>query len=214
MGIAATLYSRLFKAEPFTSEALDNLAKTMKVTKILKRDKLDRYYKSRFLMQGGGASFDRVIFDARYLEMLLPDELLAVASHEFTHLNQRHGRKRVWRLLMPALIIGAITTIFLGYYGLENYFSSILMGVIVTFCGMIALAFLNAKWQRQQEIDGDLGSLKIDKGPAMMSALDKISSLRPKGDMEIKLAKIIPQTYPTFEQRINNIREQLHLQKM
>ncbi len=211
MGILAALYSRLFKAEPFTSEALDNLAETMNVTKILKRKKSDRYYKSHFLMQGGGASFDRVVFDAIYLERLLPDELLAVASHEFTHLNNRHGRKRVLRLFMPALIIGVITTIFLGSLG--NYFSSILTGAIVTLCGMIALAFLNAEWQRQQEIECDLSSLKINKGPAMISALVKISSLRPKSDMEIKLKKIIPQTYPTFEQRINNLREQQPLQK-
>src|SRR3972149_9783404 len=90
LGILAALFSRLFKAEPFTSESLDKLAETMRVTKVLKRNKLDRYYKSRFLMQGGGASFDRVVFDAKYLEMLLPDELLAVASHEFAHLNLRH----------------------------------------------------------------------------------------------------------------------------
>ena len=41
----------------------------MQVTKILKKDKLDRYYKMRLLV-GGMSSFDRVFFDANYLALL------------------------------------------------------------------------------------------------------------------------------------------------
>jgi Zn-dependent protease with chaperone function len=212
LGFFGYLFSRLFKAEPFTSESLDGLAEAMKVSKILKRDKFDRYYRSRFLMQGCVASFDRVVFDGRYLDMLLPDELLAVTAHEFTHLNQRHGWKRFVRLLMPALIIGALTVL-LGYYSWVNYVSSLVAGLVVTFSSMIALSFFNAKWQRQQETDCDLSSLKIDKGEAMMSALAKMSSIRPRGCLDIKLAKFLPQSYPTFEQRINNIQKQQLLQK-
>jgi Zn-dependent protease with chaperone function len=202
----------LFKAEPFTSESLDGLAGEMKVSKILKKTKLDRYYRSHFLMQGCVASFDRVVFDGRYLDMLLPDELLAVTAHEFTHLNQRHGWKRFARLHMPALFIGALTVL-LGYYSWANYVSSLLAGLVVTFFSMIVLSFFNAKWQRQQETDCDLSSLKIDKGQAMMSALAKMSSIRPRGSLDIKLAKFLPQSYPTFEQRINNVQKQQLLQK-
>ncbi len=201
MGIFATLFSKVFKAEPFRSEVLDDLAERLKVTKILRREKIDRYYKARFLMQGGLASFDRVVFDAKYLEILLPDELEAVTAHEFTHLNQRHGRKRFWRLPMPALII-AVITVFLTYSSFGNYLLSILIGGVVTFCSMIVLLFLNAKWQRQQEMECDLSSVKIDKGEAMISALVKISSLRTKSSLDIKLSKSLPQSYPTFEERI------------
>ncbi len=213
LGFLGSIFSSLFKAEPFTSESLDNLAEIMGVSKILKRKKLDRYYRSRFLMQGSVASFDRVVFDNRYLGMLLPDEFLAVTAHEFTHLKQRHGLKRFARLHLPALIIGGIT-ILLGYYSWGNYVSSILAGLIVTFGCMMVLSFLNAKWQRQQEIECDLSSLKIGKGDAMISALAKMSSIRPRSSLDIKLAKILPQAYPTFEQRINNIRKQQPPQKM
>jgi Zn-dependent protease with chaperone function len=205
LGVLAIIISRLFGADPFTSESLDNLAQKMNVTKILRKPKQDRYYKRNPVMQGGLASFDRIFFDAKYLEMLLPDELLAVAAHEFTHLNERHGIKRFWRLLMPALVIGAITFLLFNY-SWGNYITSGLTSVIVTFCGIINLFVFNTNWERQQEIECDLSSVKNGNGDAIISALMKLSSIRPRNNIDIKLAKIIP--YPSLEQRINNIRKQ------
>jgi Zn-dependent protease with chaperone function len=111
LGILGSILSRLFKAKPFQSESLDQLAEVMKVIKILKKNNLDRYYNAPFLRQGGMASSGRLFFDAKYLEKLLPDEKLAVAAHEFTHLNRRHGLKKFVRLQLPAMILGAIIVV-------------------------------------------------------------------------------------------------------
>jgi Zn-dependent protease with chaperone function len=89
----------------------------MKVTKILKKNNLDRYYNAPFLRQGGVVSSGRLFFDAKYLEKLLPDEVQAVAVHEFTHLNRRDGLKKFVRLQLPAMIIGAI----MGVLAFSNF---------------------------------------------------------------------------------------------
>ncbi len=76
--------TRLFKAKPFESESLDQVAEAMKVTKILKKSNLDRYYNAHFSLPGVLAFSGRVFFDSKYLGSLLPDEMLALGAHEFT----------------------------------------------------------------------------------------------------------------------------------
>jgi hypothetical protein len=55
VGIISALISRVLKASPFPSESLDKLAEIMQVTKVLKINKLDRYYKVR--LRVGGMAF-------------------------------------------------------------------------------------------------------------------------------------------------------------
>ncbi len=92
MGILSFLATGHYKDNPFQSESLDNLAELMQVSPILKRDKSKRYYKVPFLPAGGLSFVDRVFFDAKYLEMLLPEELRALGAHEFTHIKEKHGK--------------------------------------------------------------------------------------------------------------------------
>jgi Zn-dependent protease with chaperone function len=215
VGIFRALISWLLKASPFPSESLDNLAEIMQVTKVLKISKLDRYYKVRFLQVGGMAFLDRVFFDAKYLETLLAEEVLAVGAHEFTHLNQRQGIKKFWRLLVPALLIGAIigALVFFNFAFIDpvSFFnnwgkvlSSLFAAVFSSFFALIAGFYVNAKWLRQQETECDLSSVKFLNGEPMISALIKLNNLRPKKMM--RLERLLPRLYPTLEQRINDIR--------
>jgi len=215
VGIYKVLMSWLLKASPFPSESLDNLAEIMHVTKILKKSKLDRYYKMRFLPAGGMASLDRVLFDAKYLATLLPEEVLAIGAHEFTHLNQRHGRKRFWRLVVPAIMIGTVigflvffnfalinSVHFLNNWGKVE--SSLFAAVFVGLFALTAGTYVNAKWLRQQETECDLSTIKFSNDEAMISSLIKFNKLHPK--QKTRLDRLIPMTYPTLEQRINDIR--------
>jgi len=218
LGIFEFLIVRLLEAKSFQSESLDELAEAMQVTKILKRSKLVRYYRARFLLQGGMAFSDRIFFDAKYLETLLPDEVLAVGAHEFTHLNQRHGIKKFLRLILPPLIIGIIVGLIIFFnFALIGSIpivkewgkieSFILTGFLSFFIAYLAGLYINANWCRQQETNCDLSSVKFLKSDVMLSALIKLNNLRPR-KMTL-LDRLLPKLYPTLEQRINDIQKTL-----
>jgi Zn-dependent protease with chaperone function len=211
LGTISWLITRAKKDKVFQSESLDNLAEVMQVTKILKKSKSDRYYKTH-TVQGGLAFLDRVFFDTKYFEPLLPDEILAVGAHEFTHINSEHAKKKVCRLLLPAIIIGSIIALivfsnFALFSSPFNMFgkniSSAMAGVFSCFIALICSFYLNAKWLRQQETDCDLSSVKFLNNGPMASALIKLSNLYPK--KTTPLDRFFPKLYPSLEQRIRDI---------
>ena len=213
MGIISRILSRLLKAIPFPSEPLDNLAEAMKVNKILRANKLERYYNVGFLAVGGMAFLDRVFFDSKYQQILLPDELLAVAAHEFTHLKKRHGTKKFFRLTAPASIIGVLIglVVFFNFAlitsipiigSLGNLVSGLLAAIFSGFFTLVAGLYLNAKWLRSLETECDLSSVEFLNGEPMIQALIKLNNLRPR---MMLLERLLPKVYPTIEQRINDI---------
>lgn len=215
MGLISWLITRASKDIPFQSEPLDDLAEVMQVTKILKKSKLDRYYRVHSLLLGGMAFLDRIFFDGKYLETLLPDELLAVGAHEFTHLNQRHGIKKFFRLILPPIIIGVVVgSIVFSNFKLIARFpfivdlgkveDGLLIVLLSCFVAYLAGLYVNAKWCRQQETDCDLSSVKYLNSEAMASALIKLNNLRPR--KLTLLDRLLPRLYPTLEQRTNDIR--------
>jgi len=116
MGILSSLVSRMLKASPFSSVSLDSLAETMRVTDILKKNKLERYYRVGRLQACCISYSVKVFFDRKFLEMLSPIELRAVGAHEFTHIIKRHGVKRFWRIFVPSITIPAIVGFFIFVY--------------------------------------------------------------------------------------------------
>jgi len=214
VGIISQLLSRLLKARAFPSESLDNLADAMQVNKILRAEKLERYFNVGFLSVGGMAFLDRIFFDGRFLQVLLPDELLAVAAHEFTHLKKRHGTKKFFRLTAPAAIIGVLLglLVFLNFVsidsiplmgGLGKVVSSLLAAVFFGFFALVAGLYVNAKWLRQLETECDLSSVEFLNGEPMIPALIKLNNLRSRTMPRIE--RLLPKVYPTIEQRINDI---------
>ncbi|HEX7482302.1 MAG TPA: M48 family metalloprotease [Candidatus Bathyarchaeia archaeon] len=215
MGIISRLLSRLLKASPFSSESLDNLADAMQVTKILRVGKLERYFNVGFLAVGGMAFLDRIFFDNTYLGILLPEELLAVGAHEFTHLKKRHGTKKFFRLTVPAAIVGVL----MGFFVFSNFIPidsislvgslgrvvfSLLTALFFGFFALFAGLYVNATWLRQLETDCDLSSVKFLNGEPMIPALIKLNNLRPRRNTRVE--KWLPKIYPTIEQRINDVR--------
>jgi len=214
LGILSALLSRLLKANPFPSESLDNLADAMQVTKILRAKKLERYYNVGFLAVGGMAFLDRIFFDSRFLQVLLPDELLAVAAHEFTHLKKKHGTKKFFRITAPAALIGALMgfLVFSNFASIDSIplvgslgevVSSLFATIFFGFFVLVACLYINANWLRQQETQCDLSSIKFLNGEPMIQALIKLNNLRPR--RMTRLERLLPKIYPTIEQRINNI---------
>ena len=214
MGLISSLLSRLLNAKPFSSEALDKLAEAMQITKILRAGKLERYYSVGFLAPVGMAFLDRVFFDSTCLQVLLPDELLAVGAHEFTHLKKRHGTKKFFRLTVPAAILGVL----MGFFVFFNFASidsiplvgslgKVVSGLLATFFfgffALVAGLFVNAKWLRSLETECDLSSIRFLNAEPMVSALIKINNLRPRRMTRIE--RWLPKVYPTIEQRINDI---------
>ena len=214
MGIISAFLSRILKASSFQSESLDKLANAMQVTKILRAKKLERYFNVGFLAVGGMAFLDRIFFDSRFLQVLLPDELLAVAAHEFTHLKKKHGTKKFFRLTIPAAIVGILMGLFVFFNfsivtpipvvgSLGNIIFGLLAAIFFGFFTLVAGLFINAKWLRQQETECDLSSVKFLNGEPMIQALIKLNNLRPR--RMPRLERWLPKVYPTIEQRINDI---------
>lgn len=214
MGIISALLSRLLKADPFPSEPLDNLADAMQVNKILRVSKLERYYRVGFLAVVGMAFLDRVFFDSTCLRVLLPDELLAVGAHEFTHLKKRHGTKKFFRLTVPATIVGVLMGMFVFFnfsliapFPIIGSLGQIVTGLVAAlffvFFAIVAGLYVNAKWLRSLETECDLSSIKFLNGEPMIQALIKINNLRPR--RMPRLERWLPKVYPTIEQRISDI---------
>jgi Zn-dependent protease with chaperone function len=214
VGIVSRLFSRLLKASPFPSDPLDNLAEVMQVTKILRAKKLERYFSVGFLSVVGMAFLDRVFFDSTCLRVLLPDELLAVGAHEFTHLKKRHGTKKFFRLTLPASIVGVLIGlfVFLNFSliapipiigSLGEVVSGLLAAVFFGFLTLVAGLYVNAKWLRSLETECDLSSVQFLNGESMIQVLIKINNLRPR--RMPRLERLLPKVYPTIEQRINDI---------
>ena len=189
---------------------------TMQATEILKRGKLQRYYKMRFLQAGGLSHPDAVFLDAKYYDMLSPAELLAVGAHEFNHIIEKHGVKRFTRIFGPTLAIAAIAGLitFADYgainsTGIFSPYGSVLTSLFVVALSLvlilIASFYFNANWNRQQETQSDLAAVKFANGEALISALVKLNKLHPLKMSRLE-TRILPKMYPSLEQRINDIR--------
>lgn len=214
MGILSAVMVRLIRAQPFESEALDKLAETMKATPILKRDKLHRYYKSSVLPICCLAYSDALVFNSMYYEMLLPDEVLAVAAHEFNHIAKKHIIKRLPRTVLPALalsiVIGYLSFINPSLINIIQSFTNFSRGLLIAsttalsfLVFLIASFYVNAKWLGKQETECDLNAAKYVNGAAVVTALAKIP--HKTSSQESKLSKLLPQTHPSIEQRINDV---------
>lgn len=213
LGVLSGINIRLRKARPFQSEPLDRLAEVMQVSNILKKDKAHRYYKVDFLPQGCLSCIDTVFFDAKYYDMLLPEELLAVGAHEFNHIINRHDIKRFARTLCPPIAVATIIGLLVfansesmnTIYPFSNLGVSLLMMVACAlFFSLVIPFYANAKWHRQQETHCDLSAVKFANGEALISALIKLNKLRP--EKPDRFSQFLPVTYPTLEQRIKDIR--------
>ena len=215
IGIVIKAVSKFLKATSFPSESLDKLADTMQISKFSKIDKLNRYYRVRFLSAGGMAFLDRVFFDSNYLDSLLPDELLAVAAHEFTHLKNRHGIKKFFRLTVPMVTVGVLVSLLVFFNftsmgtlpligNLGKVAFSLLAALIFGFLSLVAAFHVNAKWLRSKETECDLSTIKYLNGIPMILALIKLNNIRQRRVTRIE--KFLPKIYPTIEQRINDLR--------
>lgn len=161
------------------------------------------------------AFLDRVFFDSKFLEILLPDELQAVAAHEFTHIKKRHGIKKFFRLTVPMATVGVVIGLFVFSNftlmdqipivgNLGKVVVSLLAALFFGFFTLIAAFRINAKWLRQQETICDLSAVEYLNGESMVTAVIKLNNLRPKRNT--RLEQLLPKIYPTIEQRINDIR--------
>ena len=187
----------------------------MLIAKFSKINELDRYYSVRFLSAGGMAFLDRVFFDSKYLEILLPDELQAVAAHEFTHIKNRHGIKKFFRLTVPMVAVGALVGLFVFFNftsigtfplisNLGKVATSLLAALFFGFLGLFAALHVNAKWLRSRETECDLNTITYLNGTPMILALIKLNNIRQRRLTRVE--KFLPRIYPTIEQRINDLR--------
>jgi len=217
MGIARLALARLlFSAQPFTSESLDKLAQTMAVNTTLKKGKNARYYLAKGNPSGATALPNgTIVFDKKYYQMLTPEERLAIGAHEFNHLVKKHARKKLFRIVVPSLVIPVVVILLTSALGttfhlfeISSY--SVMSGIATVFSFLFALVgscYLNAPWQRRQETECDMSAVQFGYGEAMITALIKLRERFPKSKWDIKLSKFFPRTYPTIEQRIQNIRQ-------
>jgi hypothetical protein len=199
MGLVSSFMVRLLRAQPTEMPAFDELAERMKAASILKKDRSRRYYKSSLLPIPCLAYSDALVFNENYLQMLSPDEALAVAAHEFNHLAKNHIAKRLPRTVLPA----AVLAVLVGYLFSVN--SASLLFILLAaglsfFLFLFGSYYVNAKYLRKQETESDLSAVEYVNGAAMISAL---SMLRPQKTGW--LAKLLPHTHPTIEERIKDI---------
>jgi Zn-dependent protease with chaperone function len=216
MSILSSLVCLLYKAKPFASEPLDKLAEKMNCKAILERSPLQRYYKVGVLQACSLSYNEIVLFDAKYVETLSPDEFLAVGAHEFTHIIKRHGIKRFCRMLLPGIILAPVVSLTVTMNKALllkiTLLNQIGMTPIIEFSGAFSFValflvclYINAPWNRQRETECDINAAKCTNREAMISALNKgskIHSLDRKG----LIYRLSPKLYPSLDQRIKNIR--------
>jgi Zn-dependent protease with chaperone function len=190
---------RLLRAQPYEMPALDSLAEKMKAASILKEDRFHRYYKSSILPIPCLAYSDALVFNENYYQMLSPDEVLAVGAHEFNHLAKKHIAKRLPRTVLPASVLAVVVCYLFFIYSAPFLFTTVAVGLSF-FLFLFGSYYVNAKWFRKQETESDLSAVEFVNGAAMISAL---SMLRPQKTGW--LAKLMPHTHPTIEQRIQSI---------
>jgi hypothetical protein len=199
MGLVTSIMVRLLRAQPTEMPPLDELAERMKAASILKKDRYHRYYKSSLLPIPCLAYSDALVFNANYLQMLSPDEALAVAAHEFNHIAKNHIAKRLPRTVLPA----AVLAVLVGYLFFLNYASllSVLSAAGLSFfLFLFGSYYVNAKYLRKQETESDLSAVEFVNGAAMISALSMLRPQKTGG-----LAKLLPHTHPTIDERIQSI---------
>ena len=216
MGVLSSITAWMLRAKQFQSDPLDELAESMNTTRLLKRGKLQRYYRAPMLANCCVSYSDAVFFDSEYFDNLSSKELLAVGTHEFNHIIEKHDTQKIKRQILPALLVGALLG-FLAYvnYGVLNSFIplsqvgqtcfSILVLLISFIILLTASYYFNAEWLRQLETQSDIRAVSYVNGEALISALTKLSKLRPKRTNR-KKSRFFPKTYPTIEQRITDIR--------
>jgi Zn-dependent protease with chaperone function len=185
----------------------------MHVSKILKKGKLERYYKVPTLNRRCTVSCNRIFLDTNYFNMLLPEELLAVGAHEFNHINKNHNVRRFSRIIFPSSVYTIIILVILANVNIKIIpLSHGLVGIIILFAialsplfVLIAFFYINAEWLRQQETECDLSAVKFVSGEAMISALLKLKKL-DRNEKKLSDLPLAPKLYPSHKQRIADIR--------
>ena len=94
MGVLSSITAWMLRAKPFQSDPLDELAESMNTTRLLKRGKLQRYYRAPMLANCCVSYSDAVFFDSEYFDNLSSKELLAVGAHEFNHIIEKHDTQK------------------------------------------------------------------------------------------------------------------------
>lgn len=199
MGLIASFMVRLLRAQPFEMPALDALAERMKATSVLKKDRLHRYYMSSLLPIPCLAYSDALVFNANYLQMLSADEVLAVGAHEFNHIAKKHILKRLPRTVLPAAVLAVLAGVLFSSNGTSVLLSAA-AAVLSFFLFLLGSYYVNAKWFRKQETESDLCAVEYVNGAAMISALSRLGHQKTGW-----LAKLMPRTHPTIEQRIRDL---------
>lgn len=216
MGTLGSLVCLMYKAKPFASDLLDNLAEKMNCKTILERPPLQRYYKVGVLQPCSLSYNDIVLFDTKYLETLSPDEFLAVGAHEFTHIIERHGIKRFCRILLPAIILAPIVSLaelmnkslllkngLLSQIGITPI---VALSFAFSFVALLILcSYISAPWNRQKETECDINAAKYTNRQAVISALNKGSKIHPLNQSGL-IYRLSPKLYPLLDQRIKDIR--------
>ncbi len=182
----------------------------MNVSPLLKKPKLQRYYLSQTLPIPCISDSDTLILNTGFYSMLQPEELLAVAAHEFNHIAKKHVKKRLPYTALPAAIgavlVGGLLAINPFSIPVLSYLDSWLSIVGAALLSFVLLFFvslhLNSKKLRQQETECDLSALDYGLGEAMKSALVKTNSITVQSKLQLKLNKIMPKIHRTTEQRI------------
>ena len=221
MGLRSGVLVRLFRAQPFESEALDQLAQTMNDVPLLRKEKNQRYYLSQTLAVPCISTSDAIIFNARFYYMLQPGEVLAVTAHEFSHTVKKHTRTRFSHILLPsaliAVLVGGLLAVNPFSISTLSYLDDglpLVGSVIVFFALMLFVSFhLNSKMLRQQETECDLSALDYGYGQAMISVLAKTNTVLVQPKWQMMLNKLIPKVHPTVEQRISAIQAAIDRRK-
>ncbi len=212
---------KLFGAQSFESEALDQLATEMNVKTLLKKERNQRYYLSQTLPIPCISTPEAVIFNANFYSMLQPSEVLAITAHEFSHAVKKHTKRRLSQILLPAasiaLIVGGLLATNLFSVSALSYLNGglpLVGAVLFSFVLMLFVFYhLNSSMLRRQETECDINALNYCPAEAMISVLAKTNALYVQSKWQANLNKVAPKTHPTTEQRIKEVQSAMSNKK-
>jgi len=204
---ASSLYlrSRIFGRVAFASPEFDRLAERMGSLTYLDPDTRKRYYKID-RMKGAASYKRRVYFGARLFESLTEGERLALAAHEFSHLRNRDGRYRYWRITAPIELILLASVGLAFYQGSQAVWLALLLSFpLWGYALRAALMLSHAKALKAQELRCDQEAVKYTKAQDLLEGLKKSRAFMTPRELRSWGFKIASRTYPSDEERYQAI---------
>jgi Zn-dependent protease with chaperone function len=199
------LYLRVFLgAKPFKSSELDSLAESMTVSDRLSSDAGERY----FLTKTDVAAFsfgNKLLFGERYYANLTGSQRRAVAAHEFGHVLEDGGERKM-RLVAPAVAVLVLLALAV-FVGTGSALALISAFAIGSIGALVLPSLIDSDRYLRHEMSCDKLAASFADGEALVQAIRVAESLQSASTNRNRLSRLWrrARTNPSTKLRVDAI---------